>query len=105
MLQNYTLTQGFWKKISTAGQTGTAWLKSANGFNAKILISHTATPQNPDDDILVGEEIDLDIDAAYLLPCKGISNFLTADSENDIFYATLRNPGKTCIITADFAAL
>jgi hypothetical protein len=113
MLANYTLTNGYWKKISSAGESGVAWLKSANGFNPNIKIVHTDSVQtyNPDDDpdqgalddnIPYDDAIDINIDIAYTLPLHDISAELTADSASDVFYATVINDGKTCIITTDF---
>lgn len=102
MLANYTITAGYWKKISVAGQTGTAWLKSANGFRPNIKIAHTSSVQSPTDNIPVASAVDLDVDIAYSLPKHRISDELVQDDSNDIFYATLINTGKTCIITVDF---
>jgi hypothetical protein len=113
-LANFTLTAGYWRKISTAGQSGAAWLKSADGFSPNIKIVHTASVQtyNPDDDPDLGalddnipyaSAVGMDIDVAYNLPQNGISAELTADSVSDVFYATVVNTGKTAIITVDFA--
>lgn len=104
-LASYTLTNGQWKKISSAGYSGAAWLKSANGFNPSIIISHTEAPQNPADDIDYANAVNLDIDIAYTLPQHGSSEELIPDSASDIFYATILNTNKTCEIIADFTEL
>lgn len=105
MLANYTLTQGQWKKISAAGETGNAWCKSANGFDPIILIAHSTAGQTPSDDIPLASATELDIESSYRIPIDRISDVLTPDDVNDIFYATLLNLGKTCVITTDFATV
>jgi len=102
MLASYTLTNGEWKKISAAGEDGHCWLKSFNGSNPIIKISHTDQVQDPVDDIEYDETTDLDIDIAYRLPDKRISDALTSDNGSDIFYATILNTDKTCEIITDF---
>ena len=114
-LASFTLTNGEWKKISTAGYTGAAWFKSANGFMPKVVIAHTTEAQtyNPDDDPDLGvlddnipyaSAVGLDIDIAYSLPISRSSDPLVPDSETDVFYATVLNTDKTCVIVADFSA-
>jgi len=106
MIENFTLTYGYWKKISTAGQTGKAWLKSYNGSHPVIKIGHTSEAQNPADDIPILETTDkLNISASYRLPITDNPDILTPDDENDIFYATIRNADKTCEINVDFATI
>lgn len=105
MLNNYTLTQGYWKKISAAGETGACWWKTANGFDPIILVSHSKLGQTPSDDIPLASAAGLSIDTAYRVPLDRISDVLTPDDASDIFYATLLNPGKTCTINADFSTL
>lgn len=103
-LAKYTLTNGQWKKISGAGQSGAAWLKSFSGVKPIIVIAHTDSAQTPADDIPVGSAVNLDVDIAYRLPFADleISRELTADNVDDIFYATILNDGKTCEIISDF---
>ena len=102
MLSSFTLTQGFWKKISSWGQSGTAWLKSFSGSDPVIKIAHTDSAQNPADDIPIADAVDLNKDIAYRLPQHEISAELTADNYDDVFYATIENSGATCEIIADF---
>jgi hypothetical protein len=115
-LSKLTLTNGEWKKISLAGQDGTAWLKSYSGVNPVIVIAHTDDAQTydiPDDDpdagvvddnIPYASAVGLDVDASYRLPYMDmrISDPLTADNNNDVFYATILNTGATCEIVVDF---
>jgi hypothetical protein len=113
-LSSFVLTNGLWKKISTAGQSGTAWIKKHTGLNSTILIAHTDSAQtyDPDDDpdagvlddnIPYADAVDLDIDIAYELPLDRISDELSPDNASDVFYATIRDSGETCTIIADFA--
>lgn len=104
-LNNYTITNGQWKKISNAGQTGAVWWITANGFDPIILIAHSTAGQTPSDDIPLASATGLDIDITYRVPFDRISDVLTPDDANDIFYATLLNSGKTAVITADFATV
>jgi hypothetical protein len=114
-LAKYTLTNGFWKKISTAGQSGTAWIKDFNGAHPIILISHTISAQtyNPNDDPDLGilsdnipyaSAVGLDVNIAYELPVTDnqISVPFSPDTEADVYYATILNTGKTADIIADF---
>jgi len=105
-LNQYTITNGQWKKISLAGQNGKAWMKSVgNDGSSKVVIAHTPTAQTPTDDIPVGAAADLNIEIGYVLPQSGNpkeSEILSADNASDIYYATLRDVGETCIITTDF---
>ena len=105
-LVKYTLTAGEWKKISGAGENGTAWLKRHDGSRSVIMISHTDATLSPTDDIEYADALpDLDIDIAYELPMEneGISEPLSADNASDIYYATIRDVGETCEIITDFA--
>lgn len=106
-LASYDLTNGEWKKISDAGESGVAWLKDYSGKNPRVVIAHTTTTQTPDtDDITYANGLvdDLNIDIAYRLPFGDfkISDVLTADSESDIFYATVLGEGNTATIITDF---
>ena len=106
-LSKFTLTNGFWRKISAAGEDGTAWIKRHDGRRSVILIAHTAVIQTPDTDNITyanGLLKDLDIDIAYELPIDNerISVELNADSGSDIYYATIRDADETCEIIVDF---
>lgn len=103
-LAKHTLTNGYWKKISIPGETGVLWWKTANGFDPIILIAHSTVGQVPGDNIPLESAAGLYIDTAYRVPLERISDVLTPDDSNDIFYATLLNTGKTCEIITDFAA-
>jgi hypothetical protein len=100
-LSNVTLTNGQWKKISLAGQSGAAWKWNTNS-PVSILIAHSDQTQTPTDNIPYGSETGFSRDAAYLLPDKGISDVLESDNGNDIFYATILNTGETAEIVVDF---
>lgn len=105
-LVKHTITNGFWKKISLAGQNGKAWMKHVgDDGTSKVVIAHTVSAQTPSDNIAVGIAVNLDIDLGYVLPQSGdpyYSEILTADTTADIYYATLRDAGETCEIIADF---
>lgn len=104
MLAKYTVTYGYWKKISGAGQTGSAWLKNTEDGSARIAIAHTETVQTPADNILWASAVDLDREIAYYLPQDfQPSAILEADSPTDIFYATLLDADETAEIIVDFA--
>ena len=98
-----TLTKGFWKKISTVGQSGSAW-RHAMDKGSIIKIAHSDQAQTPNDNIPHGIETGFSVDASYSLPEIGISDVLEADNGNDIFYATLVNgiTGATAKIITDF---
>ena len=103
----YTITKGQWKKISDAGESGTAWLKSANGFSPILIFSHTDSTQTPSDDIPLASAVDLDNDAGFIYknfketPTPVLEN----EGGNDIWYCTVANgaTGATCEIIADFS--
>lgn len=100
-LSNVLLTNGQWKKISLAGESGAAWKWEANS-PSRILIGHSDQTQTPTDNIPYGSETGFGIEIAYLLPDKGISDVLESDNGNDIFYATILNVGETAKIVVDF---
>jgi len=104
-LNKLIITNGFWKKLSTAGYSGTAWMKNVGpDGTSKVVIAHTTSTQPQPDDVPVGTAVDLDIEIGYVLSQSGsVSNQLTADNGNDIYYATLRDVGETCEIIVDFA--
>ena len=101
-----TITYGFWKKLSLAGQNGKAWMKEVGpDGTSKLVIAHTNTTQTPTDDIPVGVAVNLNINIGYTLPNSGNpkeSEELAADNANDIYYATLRDINETCKIIVDF---
>lgn len=104
-LAKYTLTNGKWKKISAAGESGVAWLKDYNGNKPSVLISHSesAIALDGSDEVLYAAASPLDIDIAYRLPIDNrVSDALGADSVSDIFYATVLGANKTCDIIVDF---
>jgi hypothetical protein len=116
MMIKHTITKGYWKKIGNVGESGTAWLKSANGFTPVLIFCHTDSIQtyDPDDDpdlgifddnIPLAEAVDLDIDAGYIYKIfKELTPILEAENANDVWYVTLASgiTGATCEIIADF---
>lgn len=107
MLDNKTVIQGQWKKLSAAGEDGNVWIhKYISGTPVNVLIAHTGSVQTHGspvgDNIPVGDAVDLDIDETYLLPHDRISDNLFADDSNDIYYATLLPQSKSVELTVDF---
>lgn len=100
----HTITNGQWKKISTIGQSGAAWVNQV-GFDgsSRIIISHTDTVQAPTDNIPWASAVHLDENIGFLLEQRGgISPVLEANNGNDVFYATLLDDGETAQIQVDF---
>jgi hypothetical protein len=115
MMVNYTITKNVWKKISSAGESGTAWLRSANGFSPKLLFCHTDQAQtyDPDDDpdlgalddnIPLAEAVGLDVDASLVWKTGEPTPVMESENGDDVWYCTFRNgeSGATCTIVADF---
>lgn len=116
MMVKYTITKNIWKKISLAGQSGTLWLKSANGFQPRLCICHTDQTQTydiPDDDPDVGvvddnipltEAVGLDIDASLIWKNNEVTPILESENGSDVWYVTFINgiDNATCDIIADF---
>jgi hypothetical protein len=112
MMVKHTITKNIWKKIGNAGQSGTAWLKSANGFNPVLVFSHTDQTQtyDPDDDpdlgvlddnIPIADAVDLDEEVGLIWKTNEVTPILEAENANDVWYCTLRN-GTSCEIIVDF---
>lgn len=104
-LAKHTLTNGKWKKISTAGTDGVAWLKDYNGITPRVLISHSESviALDGNDEVLYASASPLDVDIAYRMPINDrTSDALVSDSASDIFYATILGTSKTCDIIVDF---
>jgi len=106
-LAKYTISSGYWKKISAAGQTGSAWIKETeNGKTPMVAIAHTNSVQSPTDDIPLASAVNLDRDIAYYLPKDfSVSSILEADSPDDVFYATVFGTDETGRIIVDFAGI
>lgn len=104
MMVTYTITKNVWKKISDAGEYGTAWRKSANGFTPHLLFCHSDSVQTPSDDIPLASAVDLDVDSSLVWKTGEVTPVLEAENGNDLWYVTFRNgaAGATCEITADF---
>ena len=103
MINSFEITVGFWKKISNAGESGSAWPKIIDSSD-NILISHTESEGG--DDIPIGSTINMDLSRAYPLnrSPKDLV-LLEADGVTDVYYASLINDkdGAGATILADFA--
>jgi hypothetical protein len=104
-MNSYTINNGKWRKISNAGESGSAWLKSTDeDGTVTILIAHTdETLTLVDGEITwAAAEPYLNISVGYLLPSQGISDTLERDNSNDIYYATKIDLGSPAEIISDF---
>jgi hypothetical protein len=104
MMVKHTITYGQWHKISDVGESGTAWLKSANGFRPRLVFSHTDSAQTPADDFTWAQATDLDEGIGLFWKTNEVTPILESEPAGDIWYCTLRNggAGATCEIVADF---
>ena len=86
-IESYDLNPGEWSRISNAGESGSVWQKNKEG-NTTIYISHTA--QEGADTIPIESTVNMDLGKSAELPNDAQSLLmLDADSEDDVFYATI----------------
>jgi hypothetical protein len=106
--QPIELSYGQWKKISLAGQNGTAWMNEVgNDGSSRVMIAHTESVQTAGtplgDNIPWASAVNLNKNVGYQLSEDGIvSPVFSADNANDIYYATLLDVGEDCKIIVDF---
>lgn len=103
----FTVQKGFWKKISNPGKSGVAWMAQRDPDGTSIIIiSHTDEDQPIEDDIPVGNAVDLDVSVGFVLDQTGeTSPVLGAGNLDDIYYATKIDDGGVAKINADFEGI
>jgi len=104
-LEKYTLTYGYWKKISLKGQSGSPQIVTTHkGLDPVIAIAHTKETQDPTDDIPLASAVDLSIDTSFCIRGIGcnVDVILDPDGPLDIYYATPVTPGSTIDLVVDF---
>jgi len=90
MIKRYIVTSTRWTAISTAGQSGSAWIERNVKGDGQVLISHASsgTPKS----------------FGYRLHVQSGNNQhieFVADNSNDILYARVLVPGNEVNIVVD----
>jgi len=81
-----------WEPITEVGESGTCWVQR-KPLRGQLVLSHTDT----------GDTNDLEEDESYSMSGekRDIIIDITADSEDDIFYAKCVEAGATAVIISD----
>lgn len=104
MMNRITVTKGYWRKIGNAGESGTAWIASADGFTPRLVFSHSKNETFlGGDNIPYASGVTLDEDIGLSWKTNKVTPVLEAEDGDDIWYVTVRN-GDTCDVIADFSS-
>ena len=105
---NYELTTGIWRRISAAGEEGTAWIKSIEAGNV-IYIDHTISPgAGPPNTIEEGSAAEttagINRETAYPLREQLKILPIEADTAADVYYAMMIDKDVNTVQTAELIA-